>query len=85
VGTVRYRCPGCGFQIFNRRVPKCESCGAALPAEFLLSREQVAALDAEHKKSMKERAARAQAGRDDGGDAGTFLELGGDGDGGGSD
>lgn len=82
---VKYRCPGCGFQIFNRRVPTCESCGAALPAEFLLSREQVAALDAEHKKSMKERAARARAGRDDGGDTGGSWDFGGDGDGGGGD
>ena len=24
-------CPDCGFRIFNRRYPKCESCGALLP------------------------------------------------------
>lgn len=24
-------CPACGFRVFNRRYPKCESCGAVLP------------------------------------------------------
>lgn len=24
-------CPACGFRVFNRRYPKCESCGATLP------------------------------------------------------
>jgi len=24
-------CPECGFRVFNRRYPKCESCGAVLP------------------------------------------------------
>ncbi len=24
-------CPACGFHVFNRRYPKCESCGAELP------------------------------------------------------
>ena len=28
---VAPRCPECGFQVFNRRYPKCESCGATLP------------------------------------------------------
>jgi len=71
MGVVRYRCPECGFQIFNRRVPKCESCGAALPAELLLRRDQIAALDAAHEKSKKEQEARARAARGGGGDSGT--------------
>ncbi len=24
-------CPACGFRVFNRRYPKCESCGVTLP------------------------------------------------------
>ena len=24
-------CPACGFRIFNRRFPRCESCNAELP------------------------------------------------------
>lgn len=80
--AVRYRCPTCGFQIFNRRVSKCESCGAALPSELLFSRQQIAALDAEHEKSEKQRRARARSGRDDGtGDFGLSFDYGGDGGG----
>lgn len=76
---TEYRCPSCGFQIFNRRVSKCESCGVALPSELLLSREKTAALDAAHERSKKEREIRARASRRDsgGGDFGSFLEFGG--------
>jgi uncharacterized Zn finger protein len=28
---VSPRCPECSFQVFNRRYPKCESCGTMLP------------------------------------------------------
>jgi len=78
--AARYRCPKCGFRIFNRRVSKCESCGAALPSELLFSQEQIAALDAEHEKSEKQRRARSRSGRDDGtGDSGLSLDYGGDG------
>jgi ribosomal protein L37E len=31
------RCPACGFVVFNRRYPKCESCGAALPDTIVYS------------------------------------------------
>ena len=83
--TVKYRCPSCGFQIFNRRVSTCESCGAALPSELLFSQEQIAALDAEHEKSEKQRRARARSGRGDAaGDSGLWIDFGG-GDGGGGD
>jgi hypothetical protein len=30
-------CPECGFRVFNRRFPKCESCGAALPESIVYS------------------------------------------------
>jgi predicted RNA-binding Zn-ribbon protein involved in translation (DUF1610 family) len=51
----RYRCPGCGFAVFNRRVAHCESCGAALPAEFGFSAKDLALLDAEHERIAKQR------------------------------
>jgi hypothetical protein len=31
------RCPKCSFTVFNRRYPKCESCGAELSPELLYS------------------------------------------------
>lgn len=31
------RCPACGFAVFNRRYPKCESCGEALPDTVVYS------------------------------------------------
>jgi hypothetical protein len=30
-------CPECGFRVFNRRYPKCESCGAVLPDSIVYS------------------------------------------------
>lgn len=94
MSVVRYRCPACGFQIFNRRVPKCESCGVKLPPELLFSAEQIDALDAEHEKSRREREARARdrmrSGRLGSGDSGgggsdSSWDGGDGGDGGGSD
>lgn len=42
-------CPECGFRIFNRRYPKCEFCGAALPEPLVYSAEELAALWAKEK------------------------------------
>lgn len=61
-----------------------------LPPDLLLSREQIAALDAEHEKSKKERGARARADREridssGGGDSGTLWNFGEWGDGSGGD
>lgn len=36
-----YKCPICGFRIFNRRYPRCESCKALLPSELVHSAEEV--------------------------------------------
>jgi hypothetical protein len=85
--VVKYRCPSCAFPIFNRRVPKCESCGVTLPSELLFSREQIAALDAEHEKTRLERESRARRGNSGfgGGSFGNSWDMGGDGDGGGCD
>jgi hypothetical protein len=38
------RCPVCNFLIFNRRYPKCESCGAELPAQLVYSEAELEAL-----------------------------------------
>jgi DNA-directed RNA polymerase subunit RPC12/RpoP len=41
-------CPACGFGVFNRRYPKCERCGAELPASVVFSdQERRALLDRE--------------------------------------
>ncbi len=48
---MRYRCPSCNFPIFNRRVKRCESCGADLPQALLYSTQQVEAIDAEFEKN----------------------------------
>jgi hypothetical protein len=32
--NTRFRCPACGFAVFNRRVAACEACHAQLPAEL---------------------------------------------------
>jgi len=37
-----FRCPACGFRVFNRRCANCEACGKPLPEELLLSSEEVA-------------------------------------------
>ena len=50
---AKHRCPACGFAIFNRRVAKCESCSAALPAELLFTPQQITAIDAEHERNEK--------------------------------
>lgn len=38
------RCPNCSFIVFNRRYPKCESCGAELPTTLLYSEAEREAL-----------------------------------------
>jgi predicted RNA-binding Zn-ribbon protein involved in translation (DUF1610 family) len=52
----RFNCPACGFAVFNRRLPGCESCGAALPAEFLFTPKDLGVLDAEQARNDKVRA-----------------------------
>lgn len=33
-------CPACGFRVFNRRYPRCESCGTRLPESIVYSRSE---------------------------------------------
>jgi hypothetical protein len=47
-------CPACGFRVYNRRYPKCESCGAALPDSIVYSAvERHTLLMAEEERSLE--------------------------------
>lgn len=59
----RFRCPACSFPVFNRRVARCESCAAELPASLLFTTPQLAILDAEHARNEKARADLARGAR----------------------
>lgn len=85
----RFRCPACGFQIFNRRVAKCEGCGGQLPEELLYTPEEVARLDAHYEQTRTQREEQMRKARsyDLGGSGGGdgFGDSDFDGDGGASD
>jgi hypothetical protein len=89
----RFRCPACNFPVFNRRVVRCESCAAELPARLLFSAPQLAFIDAEHARNEKARVelARGASLRRSSDDGSIDFEFGGDdgggagGDGGGGD
>lgn len=51
-------CPECGFEVFNRRYPKCESCGAVLPESIVYSTTERHALVAAEEEVSLERARR---------------------------
>jgi hypothetical protein len=47
-------CPACGFRVFNRRYPKCESCGAELPESIVYSPvERHSLLAAEEQRAIE--------------------------------
>jgi len=52
-------CPECGFRIYNRRFPSCESCGAALPDTLVYSAAERLALQQEEDRRALERAHRS--------------------------
>ena len=39
-----YKCPSCNRQVFNRRYPRCEFCGAVLPSSVVYSEAERSAL-----------------------------------------
>ena len=41
---MEYKCQSCSFSIFNRRYPKCESCGVFLADGIALSSQEREAL-----------------------------------------
>jgi hypothetical protein len=48
-------CPQCGFRVYNRRFPNCESCGAALPETLVYSpSERFALQKAEEERSLEQ-------------------------------
>ena len=61
---TRFRCPACGFAIFNRRLPQCEACKAELPQSLLFNDADLNRLqqDADHNaKIRKDMAQEAEA------------------------
>jgi len=54
-------CPECGFRIYNRRFPNCESCGAALPETLVYSPVERFALQKEEEERSLERARQTAA------------------------
>ena len=47
-------CPECGFRIYNRRFPNCESCGASLPETLVYSPvERFALAKQEEERSLE--------------------------------
>ena len=91
LSQTKYRCPACGFQIFNRRVQKCESCGHSLPTELLFTPEELKQLDTAYARARKEReeSSRKSGSHDnsgfDGSDSSGAFDSGCDGGGGGCD
>ena len=49
-------CPECGFTIYNRRFPNCESCGAVLPETLVYSAAERFALQHEEEERSLEKA-----------------------------
>jgi tRNA(Ile2) C34 agmatinyltransferase TiaS len=41
---IQPTCPACGFRVFNRRYPKCESCGTELPESIVYTTTERSAL-----------------------------------------
>jgi len=54
-------CPECGFRIYNRRFPNCESCGVALPETLVYSPVERFALKVEEDERSLEKARRSAA------------------------
>lgn len=83
-------CQACGFAVYNRRYPKCESCGAVLAVGLAMTFEarsaafEVDRAEAEREAREKKREADASASGGSGffGDCGS-VDSGGGGDGGG--
>ena len=47
-------CPTCNREVYSRRHSRCGFCGAELPAEFLFTAAEIAALDAEAEQRRQE-------------------------------
>ena len=61
--TNQFVCPDCGFRIFNRRYPRCERCGKALPKELIYSTEELSAMFAQEEREAETRQREREAQR----------------------
>jgi predicted amidophosphoribosyltransferase len=52
-------CPECGFRIYNRRYPNCESCGAPLSESLVYSPVERFMLQLEEERQSLEKARRS--------------------------
>lgn len=50
-----YVCPQCKRLVYERTMTICGYCGAALPKDFMLSEEEIAAMKQEKEKNEAER------------------------------
>jgi transcription initiation factor TFIIIB Brf1 subunit/transcription initiation factor TFIIB len=48
-----FKCPQCQCVIYSRKHKVCGNCGATLPAELLLTKAQVEALEKERARERK--------------------------------
>lgn len=53
IRTAPPKCPGCGFKVFNRRFPKCESCGVVLPVSMVYTADELRVLQEDDLKTEK--------------------------------
>ncbi len=53
--VARFKCPACGFAIFNRRLPRCERCQASLPDSMLFSEHDIERINREAVENEKKR------------------------------
>jgi hypothetical protein len=52
-----FRCPACGFSVYNRRLANCEKCHAPLPPGLRFTDEQIATMEAREAKVEADRKA----------------------------
>jgi len=61
--ALELSCPRCGFRIYNRRYPKCERCGVALPTPLVFSEQDRQALIEAELERLKSAPGRSNARR----------------------
>jgi len=54
--SERFRCRVCGFQVFNRRLSRCERCDQPLPADMGYGPAELALIEAEQQRADQARA-----------------------------
>ena len=51
--SMRFKCPACGFSVFNRRLNLCEACKAPLPISLGFNEKELALLEEEALRNAK--------------------------------